>query len=465
MTHGCEAWAAEEFGSASLGDVRRQRRLVKIAEEVAKRPAGRITEVLPEGAARTAAFRLMENEEVSQAEIASAAHRACAGRSADQPFVFVPVDGSSLNLTDDQESKGLGVVGARKVGAKGLQVMTAIAVSSEGVPLGLCGQTWWTRQERVEHGKNGKIDRRLVKEKETQHWLTVMDQVRSVFAEEAPHTRPWLQLDRGGDAWPVVLEGLAPEMWFTVRAAHNRRLDGPDDEPRRYLWQTVESTEALGRYSLNVPARAGRPARTATIEVRGCPVRLDLLDLRSKRRHWAALWAVLAREVDPPRGADGIEWLLLTTYEVATLDDARLVTHGYAQRWRIEEFHKMWKSGACHVEDTQLRDREAIIRWASILASAAMRILRLTRLSRTTPAEPALCELTQAEIDAAIVSRKPKGYQRGDVPPISLVVRWIADLGGYTGKSSGGPPGAIVIRRGLERLQTLADFLATDGKM
>jgi hypothetical protein len=405
----------------------------------------------------------MENEEVSHVEIAAAAHRACARRSADQPFVFVPVDGSSLNLTDDQDSKGLGVVGARKVGAKGLQVMTAIAVSSEGVPLGLCGQTWWTRQERVV--RTGKIDRRLVKEKETQHWLTVMDQVRSVFAAEAPHTRPWLQLDRGGDAWPVVLEGLTPEMWFTVRATHDRRLDGPDDEPRRYLWQTVESSEALGRYSLEVPARAGRPGRTATIEVHGCPVTLDLLDLRSKRRHWAALWAVLAREVDPPQGQDGIEWLLLTTYEVATLDDAQLVIEGYAHRWRIEEFHKMWKSGACHVEDTQLRDREAITRWASILASVAMRILRLTYLSRNMPDEPALNELTQAEIDAAIVSRKPKGYSRGDIPSISLVVGWIADLGGYTGKSSGGPPGAIVIRRGLDRIQVLADFFASDPKM
>jgi hypothetical protein len=463
MGQECDAWATEEFGSANLGDVRRRRRLVKVAGEVAKRPAGRITEALPEGASRTAAFRLMENEEVSEAEIALAAHRACAWRSADQPFVFVPIDGSSLNLTDDQESKGLGIVGARRVGAKGLQVMTAIAVSSQGVPLGLCGQTWWTRQERVE--RKNKHDRRLVKEKETQHWLTVMNQVRTLFAAEAPHTRPWLQLDRGGDAWPVVLEGLTPEMWFTVRAARDRRLDGTDDEPRRYLWQTVESSEALGRFDLAVPARAGRPARTATIEVRGCPVTLDLLDLRSKQRHWAALWAVLAREVDAPDGEDGIEWLLLSTYEVSTLDDARLVIYGYAQRWRIEEFHKMWKSGACRVEDTQLREREAIIRWASILASVAMRILRLTRLSRTTPDEPALIELTQAEIDAAIVARKPKGYRRGDVPSISLVVRWIADLGGYTGKSSGGPPGAIVIRRGLDRIQSLADFFATDGKM
>ena len=35
--------------------------------------------------------------------------------------------------------------------------------------------------------------------------------------------------------------------------------------------------------------------------------------------------------------------------------------------------------------------------------------------------------------------------------------RWIAELGGYTGKSSGGPPGATVLRRGLDRLHTAVE--------
>jgi hypothetical protein len=376
--------------------------------------------------------------------------------------VFVPVDGSSLNLTDDEESKNLGTVGTHAVGAKGLQVMTAIAVSADGAPLGICGQTWWARQKKVK--QKGKNDRRVVEDKETQHWLAVMNQVTSVFAQSAPHTRPWLQLDRGGDAWPVMLQGLTPQMWFTVRATHNRRLEQEEDEPRRYLWQQVESCSPLGTYTLQIPARAGRKGRVATMAVRSCPVTLDMQDLRSKEHHWASLWAVQAREVDPPQGEEGIEWLLLTTYEVATLGDAQLVIRGYAQRWRIEEFHKVWKSGACHVEDTQLRDREQIIRWAAILASVAMRLLRLTYLARTTPDVPASQELRQPEIDAVIVSRAPKGYRRGDIPSISLVVLWLADLGGYTGKSSGGPPGAIVIRRGLERIQSLADYFSSEDR-
>ena len=40
----------------------------------------------------------------------------------------------------------------------------------------------------------------------------------------------------------------------------------------------------------------------------------------------------------------------------------------------------------------------------------------------------------------------------------------IADEGGYTGKSSGGPPGPTVIARGLERIGIAADALESVRK-
>jgi len=455
-------WAEQEFGRARIGDRRRTRRLVEVAAAAAKHPAGRITEVLSVGAEREGAFRLIENEHAGVKAIARAAHEACAARSAEHRFVFVPVDASSLNLADWERTKGLGVVGARFVGARGLIVVTAIALAPDGTPLGLCGQKWWARRGRS-RGRR-KHDKRLVESKETQHWLDVMRQARDVFAKNAPSTRPWFQLDRGGDAWPVLLQGLEPGQLFTVRAAYDRRLWGKDDEPRRYLWEQVEKETLLGSYELAVPSRAGRKARTARIGVRSREVTLSLLDERTDRRSPATLTAVLACEQrTTPRGEEPIEWLLLTTHPVRTMRDAELVLQGYAQRWRVEEFHKVWKSGACRVEETQLRDRDRIIRWATILASVAMRIMRLTYLARTRPDLPATVELAPAEV-AAVVALKARGERPGAVPCISQVVLWLAEIGGYTGKSSGGPPGAIVIRRGLERIQSLAAYLASEAR-
>src|SRR5580765_616543 len=141
-------WAEEEFGAVDLGDRRRNRRLVEMAREVAERPDGKVTAVFRSSAAREGAFRLVENDAVDPQAIARASYKATARRSEGHSFVFVAVDGSSLNITDDGQAKGTGIVGARKVGARGFQVMTALAVGSDGTPLGLCGQEYWSRVER-----------------------------------------------------------------------------------------------------------------------------------------------------------------------------------------------------------------------------------------------------------------------------------------------------------------------------
>ena len=452
-------WARDEFGGARFGDRRLTKRLVKVAGTAAGRPAGQITQVFSTASSREGAFRLVENEAVEVRELVQASSRKCAERSAGSAFVFVPVDGSSLNLTDDKRSKGTGVVGSRRVGARGFQVMTALAITPDGTPSGLCGQTWWARTAAVTKKRTGGMDKRPVEQKEIRHWLEVMRQVRETFSSESA-PRPWFQLDRGGDAWPVILDGLDPGHLFTVRATYDRRLQvqGRGDE-RFYLRPTLEARPVLATYELEIPSSGKRKARRAQIEIRTSQVTLDL-HVTPKRTTGATLWAVLAREVPAtvPAGEKPIEWLLLTTHSAQTEDEARLVLFGYSQRWRIEEFHRLWKTGACNVEDNQLRDADHIIRWATILAAIALRLLRLTYLARTAPDAPATVELSAAEIKAIVVAREPKSVPRS--VSIAHAIRWLADLGGYTGYRSSGPPGALTIARGLQRIEILASVLS-----
>ncbi len=106
-----------------------------------------------------------------------------------------------------------------------------------------------------------------------------------------------------------------------------------------------------------------------------------------------------------------------------------------------KEFHRAWKSRLCRVEDNELRSAEAIQKWAIVLDSMDVRAVHLARAARATPDLPAATEFTDDEIVATIVLRQPKGISIEDRPPLHLVVRWIANLGGYTGKSAGSPPG------------------------
>ena len=193
--------------------------------------------------------------------------------------------------------------------------------------------------------------------------------------------------------------------------------------------------------------------------VRAAPLTVRLRDRRTSKVTWLPLTAVWVREEGTtPAGESPIDWLLYTNTSVTTEKQARAIVAGYAMRWRIEDFHRTWKTGACNTERTQLRSVEAVKKWATILAAVATRIERLKHLARETPDEPATTELSADEI-RVLVALVPNFKKRAETAPsrdltIGEATAWVARLGGYTGKSSGGPPGATTLRRGLERLRS-----------
>jgi hypothetical protein len=454
------AWAEEEFGSAMLGDARRTERLVRMATQAALAPSGHITEVFIGSAEQQGAYDFIENSQVLTGALQEAMARTAALRSAAHKVVYVPVDGTSLKLTDRQKSKGFGAIGPYQRGARGLKVIHALAVSPEGVPLGFLAQTFWSRHERP---KDPAVKRKL-HQKETQHWLATLSTSLERMALQAPSTRCWYQLDREGDS-AFVLESLVNSgALFTVRSSKNRRLE-TGSAHRQYLRGKLGRNPSQMQYSLHVPARPNRKARLATMTVRAMRVNLRLHNKWTHHCSAMSLNAVWAREKGTtPRGEKPIDWLLLTNHAIETPHDLGEILFGYAQRWRIEEVHKTWKSGACEVEQTQLRSGEHVQKWATILLAVAVRIERLKYLSRTEPSRPASIELGDHEVQTLILLKRNHKKQTETIPhsmpAIAQATSWIAELGGYTGKSSGGPPGTITIRRGLGRLERATEVLA-----
>jgi hypothetical protein len=425
-----------------------------MAAAVARRPAGRVTDVFDDLAAREGAYRLLSNDAVGPASLTEAMCEATAQQCASHAQVYVAVDGSSLSLRDPKAIRGLGGVGAWKDYGRGLHVMTALALDAQGVAIGVCAQSWWSRTER---SPKRRPSRRKLADKETRFAQSTWDDAQQRLRERAPNTAAIGVMDRGFDCWPV-LQSAAQGARFIVRARFSRRLaDGPRGG-RRYLTPTLQSAPVRGRYRVEVPAQPGRSARQATLQVQTARVSLELR-VTKRKRQYVELNAVLAREVGGPWGAS-LSWMLLTTEPVDTFEQVVSIIGAYTLRWRIEEMHRAWKRGGGHVEETQLRSRQAIEKWATLHCAVAARALRLTQLARTEPERPATEEFTQDEIDAAIILRgKRTSLRPGDRPPLGELVRIIADLGGYTGKSSGGPPGPTVIGRGLERVKVAADVV------
>lgn len=467
-----QEWAETEFGGADLGDARRSRRLVRLAAEVARRPAGTVTRACSTGASREGAFRLLENPAVKAEAMREAMHAATADRCRDQAVVFVPVDATSLTVTDRTRNKGLGAVGSWTHGSRGVHAMTAFAVAEDGSSLGVCAQRMWVREQRSPHGRHHS---RAGHGTESEHWLDVLYAARSTLGAVAPQCTPWFQMDRGADCWQVLALAHQLDMLVTVRAVHDRCLDGQVDG----LWDTLLRARVVATLGVDVPTRppavkrrrvganrritwrtAARPARKAKLTVRATAVPV-VLKTREGRSFTVPLHAVLVKET--ARAVDPVEWMLLTTHPVNSRADALAVVRGYTMRWRIEELHRTWKRGLCRVEDTQLRSREAVFKWATILVAVASRAMRLTQLARSSPDAEATAEFSSFELAALLALREPKGFDRNAVPTLAQAVRWLADLGGYTGPWNG-PPGATVIGRGLRDILVTARALENLGK-
>jgi Transposase DNA-binding/Transposase DDE domain len=447
------SWAENEFGAARLGDRRREKRLVDIAAAAAARPGGTITGTFQTCASREAAFRFVENEGVSAEAIASAVYTAAARRSSRERVIAVPVDQTSLSLPDRDGRYGFGPIGNHSYIATGIHVMNALAVSRDGATIGLLDQQWWVRGKRKIHrrDRSSKSDRRPFSQRESFFWVRALKAASARLSEHAPSCTPWFQLDRGADCTSVLSLVTDEKLLVTVRAKVDRRLVFGDGR-RDYLMAAIRRQPIAGHYHTDVPERPGQSQRRARLAIRflKAPVALPVT---RKRRRLAWLNVVAAEEVEAPEGQEPLRWVLLTTRRVMSFVDALQVVACYCLRWRLEDFHKAWKSGACDIEASRLRARSHLQRWATIMAAVAARIERLKHMARHEPTRSASDEFSQDEIDATILLRRGATelpYEVGDVPTIAEITRWIADLGGYMGSRNSRPPGTVVIRRGLE---------------
>jgi hypothetical protein len=451
------SWAAAEFGDVEIGDARLGYRVVRMAARVAEAPNGVVAKVFESASERQAAYDLLGNSRVRSEAIVDAAGRATARRCKDARVVFLVADGTSASLADPSKTKELGSIGKRRFPTRGVKIASIYAVDDRGVPMGTVGLSVWARGPKRE---GSRFERRRDGQTEmVERWLPTLQKAAETTSAETA-ARLWIVVDREGDNARLLREAAALGT-FTVRAAQNRRVE-VRGRPRK-LFGAVAAGKRFAPRHVALAATSARKARNAILEVRAVTVTL-LLPLHDSANHRDELTVnvVQLRE----RRRDGLSWTLLTNAPIATEQDIEQVIASYRARWRIEEFHRTWKAGGCDLEATQLRSREAITKWATILAAVAARAERLKYLSRTNPDAPATTELSEIEILALITAKRRIKTSveiiPDAVPTIGVATRWIAELGCWTGqyRKNYPHPGTMVIARGLEKLASFTEAVA-----
>lgn len=430
-----------------------------MAALAAFKPAGHILDVFQTSADRQGAYDLLENRAVRSEQVIQSMGLATARAVSDYGRVFIVVDGTSISITDRTKTKGVGAVGSANMGVQGLKVVNAYALAPDGTPLGLLDQQWWARPRRKRRQDH---QRRPVQCRETQHWLDSLETVSERLAATSHGTRAWFVVDREGDGLDMLLAAQATGHLFTIRSSADRCISL--SKGCRKLSERIEQCPFWEERELRVPGGAGRAARVARLRVRACTVTLRMRPKPSGPLRHLSLNVVDVLECGTtPKGEAPLHWRLLTNAPVHLHSLRTEVIRSYTLRWSIEVLHRTWKSGACCIEQTQLRSREAIIKWGAIMIAVASRIERLKRRNREEPELPASAEFTEYEIKAIVMLKRR--YKKSteiipdSMPTLAQAVWWMAEMGGYTGKSSGGPPGSITIRRGYDYIRPFAEGL------
>jgi hypothetical protein len=132
---------------------------------------------------------------------------------------------------------------------------------------------------------------------------------------------------------------------------------------------------------------------------------------------------IAATEASPPDGTEAISWVLLTNLPVRSFTAAVEKIDWYVQRWGIEIWHKVLKSG-CKVEDCLLETADRLSRYLTLFSIIGVRLMHVAYRARVQP----------------------------ETPPLRDGVRMIGRLGGHLGRAGDGEPGITVLWRGWLRL-------------
>ncbi len=413
-----DEWAQAEFGEAPLGDKRLSRRLVQSAAALAQQP-GRAFCGVAQGAwpAVKGYYRFIDKPEESAVTMDSILlpHRErTVRRIRSQKTVLCLQDGTDLDYSGRPECEGLGVTGKNQTGtmSRGLHLHSTMAVTTDGLPLGIllaqCDAPQPSSDQETRPTSSIPIE-----EKRTFSWIKGLRDCVEI-ARQAPQTQLISVMDREADFFELFDEQRrSPSVELLVRAKNNRVItddrrlfDAVRQAPRACRVRIPVARSSARQKKSKQKARDGRAQRTADVSVQYQRVEIRPPPYLRKRGP-LSVWVIAATEEHPPHGVAPLQWFLLTTMNITAPADAEDCLRWYCLRWRIEDWHRVLKSG-CKIEKLAHRTAGRLRRAIAIHLVIAWRIMLLTLLGREQPDLPAELLFSDLELEVLGAFAKKK---------------------------------------------------------
>lgn len=461
------SWAADEMKTVNLGDKRLHKRLLSLFDKLGNSPNLSIPAACGGWHETKAAYRFFDHEEVTTESILRPHIESTFSRMKQHSIVLLLQDTTTLNFTGQKEREDIGPINHEK--HLGLLLHPILAVTPERLCLGVLDTYHWAREKvrhRTTREKSRDNHKIPLEEKESYRWLKAYRKANEI-ALQVPETMVVTVADREADIYDLYHEaqhaylsqGDTAAYWL-IRSSSNRKIlnnNGRPDEEK--LIEKTKNTPPLCTITFEIPTKEKQMGRVITQNLYATELTLCPPDRKRKLSSkygdkTVSVTVVIAEEINPPEGQEPLEWVLLTNVKINDATGAHTILKWYLCRWQIEVYFRILKSG-CRIEKLQLTERQRFDPCLALYMIIAWRILYLTVLSRECP--QVSCELifsTEEWKIAHIILKKESPPKVP--PPLNVMIKMIASLGGYMNRKSDPEPGPTTLWIGLQRLK---DFL------
>ena len=440
---------SEDLSGIKFGDKRLDKRLKTTVESKEQQIGASILSGCGDKYAAKAFYALLSNDKFEKEKLEKEAYKSTLYRIADSGLkrVLLAQDTSDINLNGHKKSD----IGYCSEHIRGISLHSCLALTPEGLPLGLISQQYETRSIKKIPLKHGEKVKRPIEEKESYRWLETSRNTLEIMPEGVESV---IICDREGDFYELYSEMVSLGSLFVVRLTRNRTTVDGD-----LSIQQLRRTKSCGEAEVSIPrdTRKNIPARTAKMEVACCSVSV------ARPKHLksdlpASLTLNLVRITEIGETAEPIEWFLATNLPIADDKDVMEIVGYYIQRWKIERFHYVLKSG-CQAEKIQQRTFERIKPVLLIYSVIAVFVLAMTLMARSS--EDFSCEVFLEEYEWKILYCLINKRQKPPDKPFSLkvAIAYLGELGSFKHAPSDGDYGVNAIWKGLFKLFNALDVV------
>src|SRR5262245_5533556 len=340
-----DAWVDHELGDGAFPDRRLKARLGTILGDLGRRVGGTLPAACQDWAATKAASRFFSNPRVDEGVILAGHFAATRARfAATAGPILVLHDTTEFSFTrDDPEAIGqLSLLKTRHatVTLCGLLLHSGLVLTPEGVPLGLAAAKFWTRDKfKGTNALKRKVNptRIPIEQKESVRWLENLKQSTALL-EDPP--RCVHVGDREADIFELFCAAREAGTYFLVRTCVDRLAAGGGTT----ISEVMGREPVRGVHQVEVRDDRGKVA-TAQVDLRFCRMTIHPPIGKQRRYPTLELTVIHADEREAPAGREPIRWRLLTNLAADDLKSATGKLDWYAQRFKIETYHKVLKSG------------------------------------------------------------------------------------------------------------------------